>query len=222
MFVRPEEQARYRNRKGELTQNVLAACNFDMEFTYLLAGWEGSAHDGTVYRDAHYYKGFITPPGKYWLGDAGYPNSDTILTPYRGTRYHLKEQRLAGKKPENSKELFNLRHASLRNVIERIFGVVKRKYQILRTPSEYSIDTQTRIILACATLHNYVRSIEGEKADRWLDTEPEPQQPIIDIQPVVNYPVGSTSSKKMDKFRDELAQRMWEQYQSYITGRDES
>jgi hypothetical protein len=133
VFVRPEEQARYRNRKGELTQNVLAACNFDMEFTYLLAGWEGSAHDGTVYRDAHYYKGFITPPGKYWLGDAGYPNSDTILTPYRGTRYHLKEQRLAGKKPENSKELFNLRHASLRNVIERIFGVVKRKYQILRT-----------------------------------------------------------------------------------------
>jgi hypothetical protein len=206
VFVPPEEQARYRNRKGELTQNVLTACNFDIEFTYLLAGWEGSAHDGTVYRDAHYYKGFITPPRKYWLGDAGYSNSDTILTPYRGTQYHLKEQRLAGKKPENSKELFNLRHASLRNVIERIFGVVKRKYQILRTPSEYSIDTQTRIILACATLHNYVQSIEGEKADRWLDIEP--QQLIIDIEPVVNYPIGSTSSKKMDKFRDELAQRM--------------
>src|SRR3954470_14471100 len=91
------------------------------EFTYILAGWEGSAHDGAVYRSAQYQHGFITPPGKYWLGDAGYPNSDTILVPYRGTRYHLKEQRLAGKKPENSKELFNLRHASKRNVIERIF-----------------------------------------------------------------------------------------------------
>jgi hypothetical protein len=169
--VGPAEQPRYRNRKGQLTQNVLAACDLGMRFTYILAGWEGSAHDGTVYRDAQYYKGFITPPGKYWLGDAGYPNSDTILTPYRGTRYHLKEQRLAGKKPENPKELFNLRHASLRNVIERIFGVVKRKYQILRSPSEYSIDTQTCIILACCTLHNYVRSIEGEKADIWLETE---------------------------------------------------
>jgi hypothetical protein len=72
--------------------------------------------------------GLVTPPGKYWLRDAGYPNSDTILVLYRGTRYHLKEQRLGRKKPENSIELFNLRHALLRNVIKRIFGVVKRKY----------------------------------------------------------------------------------------------
>jgi DDE superfamily endonuclease len=107
---------------------VLAVCNFEIEFTYILAGWEGSAHDGAVYRDAYYNIGLVTPPGKYWLGDAGYPNSDTILVPYRGTRYYLKEQRLAGKRPENSKELFNLRHALLRNVIKRIFGVVKRKY----------------------------------------------------------------------------------------------
>ncbi|KAN0069425.1 hypothetical protein V8E54_012440, partial [Elaphomyces granulatus] len=87
-------------------------------------------------------------------GDA---NTDTALVPYRGTRYHLKEQRLAGKNPGNSKELFNLQHASLR-----------RKYRILRTPSEYSIDTETHIniILACCILHNYVRSIEGDKADR--------------------------------------------------------
>jgi transposase-like protein len=88
------------------------------------------------------------------------------LVLYRQTRYHLKEQRLAGKKPENSKELFNLRHASLRNVIERIFGVLKRKYQILRTPSEYSIDTQTRIILACTGLHNWVRSKDSRQVPR--------------------------------------------------------
>jgi hypothetical protein len=142
-----------------------------MHFTYVLAGWEGLAHDGAVYRDVVWYKGFITLPGKYWLGDAGYSNSDTILTPYRGTRYHLKEQRLASKRPENAKELFNLRHALLRNVIERIFGVVKRKYQILRTASEYSLDTQTCVILACCTLYNYVRSLEGIAADYWLETE---------------------------------------------------
>jgi hypothetical protein len=89
-------------------------------------------------------KVFITLPGKYWLRDVRYSNSDTILTLYRGTRYHLKGQRLASKKPEYAKELFNLRHALLRNVIERMFGVVKRRYQILRTASEYSLNTQTR------------------------------------------------------------------------------
>lgn len=108
VYCRPEEAPRYRNRKGHLTQNVLAACNFELEFSYILAGWEGSAHDGAVYRSGLHKHGFITPPGKYWLGDAGYPNSDTILVPYRGVRYHLKEQRLARKKPKNLKELFNL------------------------------------------------------------------------------------------------------------------
>jgi hypothetical protein len=142
-----------------------------MRFTYVLAGWEGSAHDTAVWRDAHYYKGFKTPLGKYWLGDAGYANTDTILVPYRGTRYHLEEQRLSQKKPENAKELFNLRYSSLRNVIERIFGVLKRKYQILRRAPEYSMDTQTRIILACCALHNFVRSIEGDNVDMLLATE---------------------------------------------------
>ena len=103
-------------------------CNFEIEFIYILAGWEGSAYDTAVWRDVKTYYRFITPPGKYWLGDTGYTNIDIVLVLYYGTRYHLKEQRLSGKKPENYRELFNLRHASLRNVIERIFGVLKRKY----------------------------------------------------------------------------------------------
>jgi hypothetical protein len=211
------DQPKYRNRKGHVSQNVLAACDFDMQFSYVLAGWEGSAHDGTVLRDAQYNHGFKTPPGKYWLGDAGYSNGETVLVPYRQTRYHLKEQRLAGKKPENSKELFNLRHASLRNVIERIFGVLKRKYQILRTPSEYSIDTQTRIILACTGLHNWVRSEEGIMADKFLETGRDTIVIAEDIQPVIMYPAGSNTSKRMDNFRDELAERMWVDYKSYLS-----
>lgn len=185
-----------------------------MEFTYVLAGWEGSAHDTNVWRDAKLNKGFITPLGKYWLGDAGYANTDTILVPYRATRYHLKEQRMYGKRPENYKELFNLRHASLRNVVERIFGVVKRKYQILRTPSEYSIETQTRIILACCTLHNFVRRREGSYADILLDSEVAKVGNTI-VQPVVGFPVGVISSKRMDQFRDNIAKKMWEDYLVY-------
>jgi hypothetical protein len=65
VHVKPEDQPRYRNRKGTLSQNVLAVCNFEMEFLYILAGWEGSAHDRTVYRSAQHSHGLITPPGKY-------------------------------------------------------------------------------------------------------------------------------------------------------------
>jgi hypothetical protein len=45
-------QAAFRGRKNYTTQNVLATVDFDLKFTYVLAGWEGSAHDATVLADA--------------------------------------------------------------------------------------------------------------------------------------------------------------------------
>ncbi|XP_010485100.1 PREDICTED: uncharacterized protein LOC104763425 [Camelina sativa] len=51
-MITGQDSSSYRNRKGQLSQNVLAACNFDLEFTYVLSGWEGSAHDAKVLNDA--------------------------------------------------------------------------------------------------------------------------------------------------------------------------
>ena len=42
----------FMRRKHTTTQNVLAAVGFDLKFTYVLAGWEGSAHDTTILADA--------------------------------------------------------------------------------------------------------------------------------------------------------------------------
>ena len=68
MSIPLELQLQYQNRKSTLLQNVLAVCNFDMHFVYILAGWEGSAYDSRVLTDATAFRGFITPTGKYWLG----------------------------------------------------------------------------------------------------------------------------------------------------------
>ena len=68
MYIPILLQPKYQNRKGTISQNVLAVCNFDMKFVYILAGWEGSAHDSRVLLDAQAGKGFKTPTGKYWLG----------------------------------------------------------------------------------------------------------------------------------------------------------
>ncbi|KAL0307359.1 UNVERIFIED_CONTAM: hypothetical protein Sangu_3034200 [Sesamum angustifolium] len=48
MDLGPRGPKRYRSRKGGLAQNVLAICDFDMNFTYVYAGWEGSAADARV------------------------------------------------------------------------------------------------------------------------------------------------------------------------------
>ena len=35
-----------------VTQNVLAVCDFDMLFTFVYSGWEGTANDSRVFLDA--------------------------------------------------------------------------------------------------------------------------------------------------------------------------
>ena len=71
-------------------------------------------------------------------------------------RYHLSEFQ-GGNLPTNPKELFNHRHSSLRNVIERTFGVLKARFPILTTAPPYPIETQVKIVLACCILHNHIR-----------------------------------------------------------------
>jgi hypothetical protein len=39
-------KGRYRSRKVYTMTNVLEVCAPDMQFIYLLPGWEGSSHDG--------------------------------------------------------------------------------------------------------------------------------------------------------------------------------
>lgn len=78
-------KGRYRSRKADIVTNVLGVCAPDMQFIYMLPGWEGSAHDGRVLRDAiSRPNGLRVPQGCYYLVDAGYTNANGFLAPYRG------------------------------------------------------------------------------------------------------------------------------------------
>ena len=60
-------------------------------------------------------------------------------------------------RPTNADELFNLWHAMARNIIERIFGVLKRRFRILVYPAEINMDLQACIPAALAAIHNFIR-----------------------------------------------------------------
>lgn len=79
-FVPNDALAHYQNQKGGITQNVLAACTFDMHFCYILSGWEGSA-DGHIFDDAQ-QSDFAIAPGCYYLADVGFGTCDVLLVPY--------------------------------------------------------------------------------------------------------------------------------------------
>ncbi|XP_073282126.1 uncharacterized protein [Primulina huaijiensis] len=52
VHVRARDKAKYRTRKRNIAVNVLGVCDRNMNFIYALTGWEGSAADARVLRDA--------------------------------------------------------------------------------------------------------------------------------------------------------------------------
>jgi len=50
--VSGSEQTRFIGRKGYPTQNIMAVCDWNMCFTFVLAGWEGIVHDARVFDQA--------------------------------------------------------------------------------------------------------------------------------------------------------------------------
>jgi hypothetical protein len=73
-------------------------------------------------------------------------------------KYHLPKFR-QGPMPRGKKELFNYTHSSLRNVIERSFGILKMKWRILLQFPGYPMPKQSQIIIACMTLCQMMTSI---------------------------------------------------------------
>ena len=85
------EQNNWRDRKGHISQNVLASCDFDLRFTNLVVSNKGSVADSTLWTEAMNAQQLHIPAGKYVLGNAGFSNCDSCLIPYTNTRYYLQE-----------------------------------------------------------------------------------------------------------------------------------
>lgn len=87
-----------------------------------------------------------------------------LITPYRGECYYLKEYL---RNPTwNFRELLNLWYASLRNEIETVFGVLKKRFPGLAISSQptYGLKTQKLMILACCILHNFLMGVDLDKS----------------------------------------------------------
>jgi hypothetical protein len=124
--------------------------------------------------------------------------------------------RQADQRPETAKELFNLRHSSLRNVIERIFGVLKRQWQILGGKGcEYSIETQVDLFCALIGLYNFGKQC-GED-DLFEDEVINIQGSGEQVEQVEQEEqVVGTGNRWMNEKRDKIAEAMWKDYQTYI------
>jgi hypothetical protein len=193
-----------------------------MTFSYVLCGWEGSAHDGKVLKDA-ITKNLLLPANKYYLGDAGYSLESYCLTPFRGVRYHLKEWKHAQNKPNTREELYNLRHSSLRNVVERTFGVLKKRWAILKYMPSFSFDIQIELVYACCYLHNWI--IINNSNDDEYNILDENDIAYINRNRVVANIEGNHIERapldRLNQWRNDISNECWIQYQYYLNNNDD-
>ncbi|XBH75806.1 hypothetical protein VPH35_102541 [Triticum aestivum] len=208
-------RGRYRSRLADIDTNVLGVCAPDMQFIYILPGWEGSAHDGRVLRDAiSRLDGFRVPQGQYYLVDAGYTNANGFLAPYRGQRYHLGGW-TAQNPPRSAEEYYNMLHARARNIIERCFGRLKGRWAILRSPSYFPIKTHCRIIMACALLHNLILQNMAEDPLAGEDGMMQDNMEILEGEnDEPEFITHISTSNEWTNFRNTLSQGMYNSYRA--------
>lgn len=132
----------YRNRKGYFSINVQAICNSNLKLMHLISRWPGSVHDSTIFNDSPLPVEFrIGRYGNgYLLGDSGYPCKRFLLTPVNATNA--------------SEEAYNRAHITTRNTVERLFGVLKRRFPCLQNGMRLKLNTTIKVIVACGVLHN--------------------------------------------------------------------
>ena len=66
--VPTQHQAAYRNRKGTISQNILAGCSFDMYLFYVCSRWEGSARVARILENTRLHS-FSHEAGTIYLAE---------------------------------------------------------------------------------------------------------------------------------------------------------
>ncbi|KAK6781957.1 hypothetical protein RDI58_019753 [Solanum bulbocastanum] len=141
--------------------------------------------------------------GNYYLCDGGNTNGNGFMFPYQGYRYWIKDWPGNNSSPRCPEELFNMKHARARNVIEREFELLNGRWGILRSPLWYSVKVHNRIISACCLIHNFIgKEMEPDPLDVEMEFHMENQLDHESINSI-------EASDEWTTWRDELAQSMW-------------
>lgn len=194
----------YWTRKDCYSFNILAVCDFNLRFTYLMLGPFGRTPNSEVFESSDLYN----RPGEYFpltesgppylLGDEAYPNSAHQIVPFQEPAAS-----------ERSNQTFNIAHARARIKIEQAFGVLKNRFESLkRLPVRINEDDDhIKAMLwvgTCVCLHNLILAFDGGD-DPFLNdpalASPPPESQTEDLSSMENVRQG-------EMLRDSLRMRI--------------
>jgi hypothetical protein len=168
--------ASFRNRKGCYGIVVMAACRANLEFLFF-AKHTGSTNDviaipvcegGRILLNTSTTK---LPAGFYAVGDEAFVCTDTLLTPW------------SGRGLSREKDSFSFFLSSMRQCIERAFGVFLGRWGIFRRPLTFGANKRGLVLGVCAKLHNFAIKHDEAKAEPPLsaDIQVGDEQLVIEI-----------------------------------------
>jgi hypothetical protein len=127
-----------------------------------------------------------------------------------------------GQRPQDYKELFNLRHSQLRNVIERIFGAAKKRFAVLKEGTRLAPQSQALVIIAVLVMVNFIRIYDPQDLDVAWDPEADIEEQELradagDAEEAFDEGelgghISVAERRAADERRDRIAQDMWKQY----------
>lgn len=117
-------------------------------------------------------------------------------------------------------------------MVERIFGVFKREFALMEAAPEYSMDMQAKFIPATGALHNYaaIHQPKNQRQTTFLepsgsqisitsDTATSNVEPRTVTEEELGFNITPAERRRAETRRDEIARRMWVDYQEELRRR---
>jgi len=141
----------YRNRKNFFSINVQTISDDQLMIRDIVARWPGSSHDSTIFFNSSIYRRLEANEFGNGLivGDGGYAVKNYLLTPLLNPL-------------TRAENLYQESQIRTRNVVERSYGVWKRRFPVLSLGIRLDLSKVEAIIVATAVLHN-IAILQKEK-----------------------------------------------------------
>lgn len=151
----------YYNYKNTHSIVLLGIANGNYEFIMVDCGTNGRVSDGGVLEKTVFYHKFKA--GKLNIPAPRAPENSTVKLPYvfvGDEAFALQENMM---KPfaqlflSTERRICKYRFSRARQIIENTFGILANRFQVLQSPINLRIDRISLVVVACCTLHNFLR-----------------------------------------------------------------
>nr|CAI5845933.1 unnamed protein product [Callosobruchus analis] len=157
----------YINRHDQTSLTLQGICDDKKRFHDAFTGTSSKMHDATVFQKSFVRDKIMNLGNRYHIiGDAAYPISENLLTPYRdyGNMTPIQEN-------------YNYKFSKTRVLIENSFGLLKGRFRQLMKTEFWGVEKTSKFVLCCCIVHNLCID-NGDLIDEIVDNQDPPDVPL--------------------------------------------